>query len=586
MAANTGYRGVTQGPIRTRVPGAAYVETSMPITPEEAEAVARFNDGGFGTGFETPETAIRSEAAIRSGAAPFADPDILYSDARSPGLTVSGVGPVTRREAEVLARFNDDGESGFDAPASQAMTAGSKGRAPRQATAQEAAEGLQPMAAQAALGSGRLPNPDVSGQAESDDALDWEDHAKDALYSASTGVAEGAIGLAGLPGDVQGLAKDGARWLARKAGVDPSILKNVYPAILRALPGGALLTAELPTSVDIRDTVEDRFGPLYQPKTSLGRVLHTAGTLAPGALVPGGLVARAANVAVPTLLSEAAGRAAKGTEYESIARAGGAAAGALTPWGITKALQAAPKSAKHAQAVDALKSKGVRSLTAGQELGSKRLQRLERQLGNPAKFEPQNAEFTRAVLKRAGAHGDEATPKVLGKAADGIERDYIDGSRGSLDAFRRADRQKRNLAVVKKAAASGPHPGGKRHITPERLIAGETADNVALGKGNFADLIEAGQTVMAPPAPHALTGHTVRLASSGLGGAIGGVPGAVIGGMFGPSAAGKALMSRPVQSYLRNDLIPQSRWRSTVPKAGYNWTTAWQSQDDPNRNSR
>ena len=164
------------------------------------------------------------------------------------------------------------------------------------------------------------------------------------------------------------------------------------------------------------------------------------------------------------------------------------------------------------------------------------------------------------------------------KAADRIERDYIDGTRGSYEAFRRADRQKRNLDVVKKAAASGPHPGGRRHITPERLIAGETAENVALGKGNFADLIEAGQTVMAPPAQHAMTGHAVRAASSGIGSAVAGAPGAVIGSMVGPYAAGKVLMSRPMQSYLRNDLIPQSRWGDTAKRAGLNTAIGYQTQ--------
>lgn len=80
MSANFGFSGPTRAKAQKPVPGVApvSVQTSMPITPEEAAAIARFTEDDFGTGFDVSDFAPGQAAALS------AEPDIIYRGVQSP----------------------------------------------------------------------------------------------------------------------------------------------------------------------------------------------------------------------------------------------------------------------------------------------------------------------------------------------------------------------------------------------------------------------------------------------------------------------------------------------------------------------
>lgn len=126
-----------------------------------------------------------------------------------------------------------------------------------------------------------------------------------AAKSLGVGVAKGAIGLAGLPGDL-------------------------YHLGLRAL-GDNLTPASNYGSQSIQKAIEGVTGEFYKPKGVIEEGLQTVGEFAPGAIGgPGSLAGRFATRALaPAIASEAAGQFTKGTDLEPYARVGGALAGGV-----------------------------------------------------------------------------------------------------------------------------------------------------------------------------------------------------------------------------------------------------------------
>lgn len=164
--------------------------------------------------------------------------------------------------------------------------------------------------------------------------------AADVAKSAGVGAAQGAIGMAGLPGDIEqvsgGLLQRGYK---AATGEDaPGWLRDMasplaIPLLLRRAVGSGAEPDQqaLPTSADIRGQVEGVTGKFYQPKTTAGEYARTAGEFVPAAMTPGGGVRGAMRGAakfgvLPGLASEAAGQATEGTELEPFARAGAALA--------------------------------------------------------------------------------------------------------------------------------------------------------------------------------------------------------------------------------------------------------------------
>ncbi len=157
--------------------------------------------------------------------------------------------------------------------------------------------------------------------------------AEDVAKSAGSGLVKGAIGLAGMPGDV---AEYGARginaatqFVGGKLGLDVAPRESREPSYGQA---------------DIRTAVEGVIGKLYEPQTTAGKYAQTIGEFAPGALIgPGGVAARAASVVVPAVASEAAGQLTEGTAWEGPARLGTALVG-----GVGVGLASRPSTASRA----------------------------------------------------------------------------------------------------------------------------------------------------------------------------------------------------------------------------------------------
>jgi DNA-binding GntR family transcriptional regulator len=161
------------------------------------------------------------------------------------------------------------------------------------------------------------------------------------------GVAKGAIGLAGMAGDLQQLAKKGADWVADKI---PELPENRLSKFLREEsakvgPGAASGgrgdqpgTYEIPTSQDIQGAVEGVTGPFRKPQNQAERDVETAGEFLPAALAgPGGLARKIITQdAIPAAAAVVAGRYSDQNPYVK-ALAGflgggvGAVAGASSP---------------------------------------------------------------------------------------------------------------------------------------------------------------------------------------------------------------------------------------------------------------
>lgn len=162
----------------------------------------------------------------------------------------------------------------------------------------------------------------MGGRAGADEAAADGFDAKDIVSSAASGLAEGLVGLAGLPGDAIDV---GTQALDALAGT------RTHEGFGRA--AGAHAGSE-----SLRAHLERLTGPLHAPQTRAGRYAQTIAGFAPLAIGgPQGLAARLATRAlIPGAASEAAGQATEDSEAEPLARAAGAVAGFAAP----KALRA------------------------------------------------------------------------------------------------------------------------------------------------------------------------------------------------------------------------------------------------------
>jgi hypothetical protein len=424
-------------------------------------------------------------------------------------------------------------------------------------------------------------------------------------------------------------------------------------------------TAFLPTYGDAKVAVENMVGTeFYKPKTMAGEYARTVGEFAPMAAAgPGGWVARGANVVAPAIASETAGQLTKGTEWEPYARVAGAFVGPrlATPLPVDRVRQG------H---IERLRNEGVTDLTAGQLTGSKPLQWMESVTrdtplaGRRATrmMERQDAQFTRAALRRIGVEADRATPEVIDGAftrigqqfddlaasttvradrqlsddlanaiadyqalvPDAMQARIIQEGAGSImqaarqpgglsgaqyQAFRsRLDRlgrqsvadpqlsgalrsmrdalddamgrnmpdeaahawqqtrtQYRYLLAVEKALGGAGEKTANGYISPAQLRTAMKTQNkrsFSRGQDDMGELARAGVSTMSPlpqsgTAPRLNARGVISGMGAGVGAAAGGAPGAIVGAVLpamAEAAFGRALMSRPVQGYLANQL--------------------------------
>lgn len=230
----------------------------------------------------------------------------------------------------------------------------------------------------------------------------------DVAKSAGIGLAQGGIGLATLPGNLEALGRLGIDKAAEFLGYGEPVSRE----------------AVLPTAADAQGFIEKYTGPFYQPQTTAGEYARTIGEFAPLAAFGGpeaGLLSRAANVVAPAVVSETAGQLTKDTPFEPWARAAGGLAGGALPNAAMRTITPFTNDAGRAAQIAALENNGVNALTAGQRSGNRALRNMESAVSNlpftggrAKQLNDQAAEqFTRAALQRAGINADRATVNTI-----------------------------------------------------------------------------------------------------------------------------------------------------------------------------
>lgn len=176
------------------------------------------------------------------------------------------------------------------------------------------------------------------------------------------------------------------------------------------------------------------------------------------------------------------------------------------------------------------------------------------------------------------AHKARNSDTEFADAIRGLRNTLDDGMSRSVtpeDAteWARLRREYGNMKVLEKAATGAGENAALGSISPAKLrqaaVAGRNGQ-YARAEGDFDELARAGESLL-KPLPD--SGTPVRLNARTLGGFMGaggagtgalaaGPSGAIIGalaGMAAPAIAGRALMSRPAQAYLSNQLLSPSR---------------------------
>jgi hypothetical protein len=179
---------------------------------------------------------------------------------------------------------------------------------------------------------------------------------------------------------------------------------------------------------------------------------------------------------------------------------------------------------------------------------------------------------TSQLFKKArGADADKsgALHAIRDALDDAMERSLRNNNPADLGAWRDARNKWRNILVVEKAVGGAGEAAAMGNITPAQLRAATTAVQgkraYVRGKGDFADLARSGNAIM-QPMPQSGTGargfvRALPIGTAAIGTQAGGdaLTGFALG-LGAPYAAGRTLMSKPVQSYLANQAM--------VPKPG------------------
>ena len=191
-----------------------------------------------------------------------------------------------------------------------------------------------------------------------------------------------------------------------------------------------------PEAPTVRSTLADVTGGFseYQPLTTRGEYGSTLAEFLGGAAVMplGGPLRSMASVIVPALASETAGQLTEGTEYENIARFAAALGIPIAQALATPALRRLVKgpadeiyanlpSSNRSSSVQTLQNEGITDISAGQQIGSPTLMKLEDRAG-PSLIAKQ--QLTSSILRQAGTNADLATPEVINATRKRIGKVY------------------------------------------------------------------------------------------------------------------------------------------------------------------
>jgi hypothetical protein len=153
---------------------------------------------------------------------------------------------------------------------------------------------------------------------------------------------------------------------------------------------------------------------------------------------------------------------------------------------------------------------------------------------------------------------------------DAMERTlFLTGNSADMQVLRNARNQYRNMTVLEKAATGAGSNAAEGLISPSQLrnaVVQQSRRAYGRGQGDFADLARAGEALLKPlpqsgTSPRHNVTHllqTVGAVVGGGAGSAGGPAGTALGaaaGLAAPAIAGRALLSRPVQAYLGNQVL-------------------------------
>lgn len=247
----------------------------------------------------------------------------------------------------------------------------------------------------------------------------WGDTAVDVAKSGGIGIAQGGLGFATLPGNLEMLGRMGIDKAAGVFGFQPNTVAG----------------QKLPHYGDAKRFAEGYTGKFYEPQTTIGKYARSVGEFAPllasrGMSGPGKIL----SVLGGGVASEAAGQATEGTALEPWARMAGGIAGSMGPTMATRAVSPSPVDSQRLNSLAVLDREGVKALTAGQRTDSTPLKWMEaatQDIPFAAKrakaLQTDSADqFTRATLKRAGINADRATPEVMNGAFERLGAQFDD----------------------------------------------------------------------------------------------------------------------------------------------------------------
>jgi hypothetical protein len=410
----------------------------------------------------------------------------------------------------------------------------------------------------------------------------------DVAKSAGIGLAQGALGVLGMGGDVGSLLGSATDKVGGMVGASPDKVqqfKDYMRTAAQAIPGAGILTR--PGSADLQKGVEKVTGDFYKPQTTAGEYARTIGEFAPAAIggpesIGAKLVSR---VAAPALASETAGQMTKGTAAEPYARTIGAIAGGAGASKVAQSMEAANLARTVTPSLDTLKNSTsgaydtLTSRNVAIPIGQSTLDNLASDIAttlNNRGIRPSNASSIHQAVEElktpatAGAAdvadlvaGRQSIKELLGKhdtnkagafvALNKIETAIEQASPGTMARLKEADK---NWAAVRASesldkrmaradlraagADSGMNIGNKiRQQVANYLLSNEARFLPAAAKADLEKVVRgtATQNVMRHVANFLGGGGGLgMLAGASAGYEAGGVPGAIAG-----AAAGRAL---------------------------------------------
>jgi hypothetical protein len=264
--------------------------------------------------------------------------------------------------------------------------------------------------------------------------------AADVLKSGASGIARGALDLAGLPGTIGDALNAGGQFALRKGyqlatGEEPSsqggMVERFFAGPTQEAQDAGFMARSPLGGASLRDAAAraTNGATSYEPQTTAGEYASTVGEFLPGAAAFGGM--SAGNLlrfgALPGAASEAAGQATEGTAAEPYARIAAALAAPAAPALLSRAVSPLSIPAERRVAAALLRKEGVQP-TAGQISGNRSLKYMESEMGGgkaAQMIDDQAEAFTNAAMRKAGGSG-RATPENMTALKDRLTSGFDD----------------------------------------------------------------------------------------------------------------------------------------------------------------